>query len=425
VSKQPNLDFYRRRAKDLLALARSGDDSALARFTRHHPDFEGGSSFSEIALHQAQLVIARENGFSSWPRLKAYIGALERTREQRPPEMLQSIVRAEDADALAGFLESHADAVELRVEPLGFTALHIATSIGWQAGVELLLEAGADIDARDRSTELTSLHIAVGYGFPALALLLLERGADPHATDRSGVTTLRKAAYAGDRGMISALAERGVPIDIFAAVALDDEQRVREIAAESRAALADRMCSHRNVTIGPLHLAAFHNRARMVDVLLELGADIRATDEQGRTAVDLALHGGKRAAYERLQAHGAKAEPALLELVGSPERSERIARLHRALVHGEADAVIAELETDPTLVNQRLPDVWGTGGTYGAAPLHWAAMFGHLELARLLIDRGADLALRDLTYHGTPLGWANEYRRREMAAFLEAHGAKP
>jgi len=242
--------------------------------------------------------------------------------------------------------------------------------------------------------------------------------------DANGVTTLGKAAYAGDRGMISALAERGVAVDLFGAVALDDARRVREIVANDESALAVRMCSHRNVTIPPLHLAAFHDRAGMVDLLIELGADIDARDEQGRSAVDMALHAGKRAAYERLLAHGATPNPGLLELVGSPERSERIARLHRALVHGDVAAVVVELEADPTLVDQRLPDVWGTGGTFGAAPLHWAAMFGHVEVVRVLLERGADLRLRDLTYGGTPLGWANEYRRREMAAFLEAHGAK-
>src|SRR5262245_40458080 len=89
-----------------------------------------------------------------------------------------------------------------------------------------------------------------------------------------------------------------------------------------------------------------------------------------------------------------------------------IARLHQALVDGDAGRVALELDADPSLINQRLPDVWGSGGTFGAGPLHWAAMFGHIELARFLIDRGADIHLRDLTYGGTPADWAKEYRRR-------------
>jgi hypothetical protein len=48
-------------------------------------------------------------------------------------------------------------------------------------------------------------------------------------------------------------------------------------------------------------------------------------------------------------------------------------------------------------------------------------MAGQIEVARFLIAAGASLEIRDLTYGGTPLGWAQQYRRREMAAFLEAH----
>ncbi|HEY8508415.1 MAG TPA: ankyrin repeat domain-containing protein [Steroidobacteraceae bacterium] len=75
------------------------------------------------------------------------------------------------------------------------------------------------------------------------------------------------------------------------------------------------------------------------------------------------------------------------------------------------------------MLNQRFPDVWGTGGTSGAAPLHWAAMRGHIDLVRLLLERDADINLRDATYQSTPLGWAREFRRREAAALLLAYGA--
>ena len=94
-SKSPNLDYYRRRAKALLKLAQSGDPAALQRFTQHHPDFRkdaaGVALASEnLALNQAQLVIARENGFSSWPRLKAYVDAMKRSASQTPEDHLQS-----------------------------------------------------------------------------------------------------------------------------------------------------------------------------------------------------------------------------------------------------------------------------------------------------------------------------------------------
>jgi ankyrin repeat protein len=431
VSHEPNLDFYRRRAKELLTQARAGDSSARARFKKHHPDFRAGlhsadtsQPFAEQALNQAQLVVARENGFPSWPRLKAYIEALERSRQQSREDRLQSIMRARDLDALRAFIAAHPDSPRFRIEPVGDTPLHLAT--GWQEGTEVLLEVGADINAVSRKFGLTPLRRAIRYGDSeaAYALFLLMKGADPNVASTPGKTTMQLAAYARAPGMIRALATQGMPVDIFGAVALDDEAAVRELATDKPAVFARRMRPHENITITPLHLAAFHDLPRMIDVLITLGANRDDQDEQGRTPIDLSLHGGKRSAYERLRALGSEPNAGLLALVGDAERAVRIARLHSALTNGVIDIVRAEVDADATLLNQHFPDVWGTGGTFGATPLHWAAMSGQLEVARVLLSLGASLTATDLTYGGTPLGWARQYRRREMAAFLEAHGSR-
>jgi ankyrin repeat protein len=430
MPNDPNLEFHRRRARELLRAAQAGDPAARARFAHHHPAFVASPSATErarpdgYALNQAQLVIAREAGFSSWPRLKAYISALERSRDQAPPERLQQLIRERDLDALAGLLDQHPDAVQWRIEPLDFTPLHVAVSMKWDAGVDCLLDTGADIDAANNQLGMSPLRTAVHYGCTALAVRLLERGADPRVTDSERRTVMQAAAYAGDATVLRALIDAGVAPDIFAAVALGDPEHVRRLCANDRRILEHRMCAYQNVTITPLHLAARLDDAAMVALLLDLGADPSPTDEQGRTPIDLALHAGKRNAYSQLEARGAAANADLLAMVGDPERAERMAKLHSALVDGDVATVERALDADPSLVNQRLPDVWGTGGTFGAAPLHWAAMFGHIEIARLLRDRGASLSLRDLTYDSTPLGWANEYRRREMAAFLEAYDGR-
>jgi len=147
------------------------------------------------------------------------------------------------------------------------------------------------------------------------------------------------------------------------------------------------------------------------------------TDEQGRTPIDLALNAGKTAAYNRLGAHGAVADERLLALVESPARAARMARLHFAIAERDIEAVAYWLDADPSMVNARLPDVWGSGGTFGATPLHWAAFLGHVEVARLLLERGANTTLRDATYDSTPLDWACHSRRSvEMIAFLKARG---
>jgi hypothetical protein len=78
LSARPSLEQQRKRARELLRAARVGDPTALDRFRRHHPRFAAGSS---LRLADAQLVIAREAGLPSWPRLVAQLrGDNRRTR---------------------------------------------------------------------------------------------------------------------------------------------------------------------------------------------------------------------------------------------------------------------------------------------------------------------------------------------------------
>jgi len=63
---RPNLDQLRHQAKDLLRAIRRGDRSALAELKRHHP---GSVEPGQVKLADAQLVLARSYGVSSWPRL--------------------------------------------------------------------------------------------------------------------------------------------------------------------------------------------------------------------------------------------------------------------------------------------------------------------------------------------------------------------
>ena len=63
-----NLEHQRKRARALLNSLRLRDTEALVRVSR-----AGAGGANTIALHDAQLVIARENGFPSWSKLKAHI----------------------------------------------------------------------------------------------------------------------------------------------------------------------------------------------------------------------------------------------------------------------------------------------------------------------------------------------------------------
>src|SRR4051812_29762 len=79
-----NLEQQKTRAKELRDATRAGEPEAVARVVRHHPKAEGVAAAEVPArlgrLSDAQLVIARELGLPSWPRLKAHIESLDRAR---------------------------------------------------------------------------------------------------------------------------------------------------------------------------------------------------------------------------------------------------------------------------------------------------------------------------------------------------------
>ncbi len=59
-----------------------------------------------------------------------------------------------------------------------------------------------------------------------------------------------------------------------------------------------------------------------------------------------------------------------------------------------------------------------------ATPLHHAALAGHLEVVRQLVDRGARLDLRDHLWRSTPFGWAEHGGQVETARYLSEKGSK-
>ena len=79
------------------------------------------------------------------------------------------------------------------------TIIHAAILNGRFANVRLLVEAGADIHARDGSLA-TPLHLAVGLSNYDIAHYLLERGADPMLEDRWGYSVVDTIRLFKDRG---------------------------------------------------------------------------------------------------------------------------------------------------------------------------------------------------------------------------------
>lgn len=95
---RPNLEQYKKQAKDLLHDQRLGTSAALVRIARHHPRLhklpEADIRIARFILTDAQLVLAREHGFESWPKLAAHI---------RTINLINSV--ADFADPVTAFIE--------------------------------------------------------------------------------------------------------------------------------------------------------------------------------------------------------------------------------------------------------------------------------------------------------------------------------
>jgi methyltransferase (TIGR00027 family) len=82
-----NLEKQRKQARALLKAVRAQDPDAIRRFALSR---SRSATSSTVSLHDAQRVIARENGFASWARLKAHI----RAETLRHPLLLSALLGA-------------------------------------------------------------------------------------------------------------------------------------------------------------------------------------------------------------------------------------------------------------------------------------------------------------------------------------------
>ena len=97
-----------------------------------------------------------------------------------------------------------------------------------------------------------------------------------------------------------------------------------------------------------------------------------------------------------------------------------VTELHAAVKRGDLPALRRLLERNPALSNAR-----SETDARGTFPLHVAAESGQAGAARLLLEYGADVALRDLENDAIPLGWAAFFGRPDVVAILLNAGSEP
>jgi ankyrin repeat protein len=188
-------------------------------------------------------------------------------------------------EAVAALLGCGADPNGL--DPAGRTPLHLAATRYSPRGegasmAELLLDAGARIEARDRKG-LTPLNAATGNGNLAAARLLLDRGADMNTVNLRGATPLHAAAGGGHEEMARLLIERGADVN-----ARDDQGNTplhRALSPPRSLGMIGNLSGRRRFgTVGIIPPGA--DPHAVAALLIEKGADPGIANERGETPRD-------------------------------------------------------------------------------------------------------------------------------------------
>ena len=294
LPKRASLEFLRKLAKDRLRALRKTDP--------------------EAKLATALLAVARDHGFSSWRQLKAAV------EERQQDDVTRFFVACAggDVEILRGMLAGDARLAHVeRPGAPGWTGLHEAAKAGHAGAVRLLLEHGADPNAREAGDNTYPLHWAAARADREIATVLLDAGGDVHGLgDVHEIDTIGWASiYHGPHedpihmtnarnAFVSFLCDRGARHHIFSALAVGDRTLIRGLVEENPAAL-DRRMSRFERRMTPLHFAMSRKRHDLVDLLIELGADVEAEDAGGQTPLAVAMLKRDDQAMRSLHAAGA------------------------------------------------------------------------------------------------------------------------
>lgn len=272
---------------------------------------------------------------------------------------------------------------------------HAAARLGLVDELERILrDDPAAVHARGGDGQLP-LHFAAD---PRIANLLLDAGADVDAIDVDHESTAAQWAIR-DRGPVARfLVSRGAHADILMASALGDADRVRHYLdadpASVRTSVTERYFPKRSPrAAGTIYIWTLGANKLAHTVAREFGHDdvfeLLLSRSSPSLALVVACESGDEARVRSLLA----GHPGL----ASRRDDEDLARLAMAAMASNAEAVRLFLSAG-----------WPVGATMPnrVTALHWAGFHGDVPVARLLLERGAPLDVHDAQFDGTPLDWA-------------------
>jgi ankyrin repeat protein len=369
LREHPDLDQLKRQAKELLHAFVAGNAAAVAEVNTHYRD----ASPSAFALHDAQLVLARAYGFDSWLKLKAFVDGV-------------TVKRFEEA-ARNGEIAQLRTMLKQRPELVNCSALRYAVLRRDNAMVRVLMEQGANARTgvyphRDATTPLV---IAADRGYDEIVEIIKEAERRRRETNSGGTVAPNLE-------------------ELCRAIASEENDRAVRLL-ESDPSLIQARLLHHGWT--PLHVAAARLNVRMVEWLLQHGAEMTPW-----AAVALGDAGWLQARH----AQGWLSNP--IEATGG--------MLRIAASYNRADIVqwLLDLGFDPN-ERARMEDVDADGiaFTWGM-PLYHCAQFGKYEMAEILLKHGADPNGK-VYASGGPLFQTHDKRDWKMVELLQRYGGVP
>jgi ankyrin repeat protein len=416
-----NLEQQKKQARELLRAIRSGNADAFSRLRSHHTRWaalDEGTVRQLVSLHDAQFVLAREQGFASWPKLKAYadpssharhtrlfvadvgwitdrVHGLLRTRYSAGPAALEQIRewhprfsdRSDEEIRQAPFSEEDARLVYAREH--GFETWNDLTT-----RVDHLASNPATATAEPFMAAFAALRSGDVGDFEALLRnnprLAGERGTNGNTLLNLAVSFAGKPDWKGGVSAIEALLAAGSDVND---------------------------ANDRGWT--PLHAAAYANQPEIAALLIEKGAALDAEAHgAGGTPLIAALFWGHREVADLLGRHSAApgnlraaaglGVPELVDACFNPDGTlTSEARAARGFYRPHSGFPDWQPSTDPQEVLDEA--------------LVWACKSGRLVVLERLVRAGARLNADP--YRGTPLIWAAVCNRTETLAWLLDHGA--
>lgn len=422
-----NLEQQKKRARELLRGIRLGDADAIGRLRRYHTrwaDADESTLRQFVALHDAQFAVAREQGFVSWPKLKAFAQSTAGSRHTRLfvtdvawiEDRVRGLSRTRASGvpaALEQIREWHprfGNASDDDIRHVTFTdedaRLVYAREHGFERWEDLVRRAQSLSDGGAKEEPFIAAYKALEIGdLPRFQALLHGHPELAHVRGTNGNTLLNLESSMLGYEKKGQLPEGGTPMGLAGIDAL--------LAAGADVDDAN----DRGWT--PLHQAAYANIPELAGRLIAAGAtlDMEAYGAGG-TPLVVALFWGHREVAELLAQHDV-----------SPRNLRVAAGLGNLVLvdafFSESGALIQDAGVARGFYRPHsgFPDWQPSSDSQEVLDeaLVWACKSDRVGVLDRLVRGGARVDADP--YRGTPLAWAAFCNRTRTIAWLLDHGA--